>query len=235
MARYHPLVRIEILFLLVLSALTLFAVVRLERQVTETSPSAPPLPRGFVWGGRTFVDVQSFAHWLRSRGYDYEVWARNHRHRAGLPPIHSQLLQKSPEALRPGRRSTWAAWIVAGGGFGFVVCILALRRRWHRVAWRHTGAKGEPRFRIDVIATGHELRRLGRAVATIARAARAVVSGERGELVPRSADRAARFQRLAFLVRSMPRRAACPSGDLLWYCAATLLALAMGVGVAFWG
>lgn len=231
-------VRIEILFLLVLSAVTLFAVVRLELQVADTSPpSLHSLPRGFVWGGRTFVDLQSFAHWLRSHGHDYKVWAQNHRHRAGLAPIHSQSRQASAEAMQPSRRPTWVAWIVAAGGFGFVVCVVALRGRWHRVPRAPSKYKSvSSNLRVDILAMARsEFVGLGRAVAAAAETARGVGTGDRGGLFPSGVDRRVQLQRLLHRFRSMRRRAARPSRDLLWYCAATLLAAAMGLAVALWG
>ncbi|MDX6413228.1 MAG: hypothetical protein QOG06_2136 [Gaiellaceae bacterium] len=230
--------RIEILFLLMLSAVTLFAVVRLERQVADTSPSSlHSLPRGFVWGGRTFVDLQSFAHWLRSHGHDYQAWAQNHRHRAGLAPIHSQRRQESAKAIRPSRRPAWVAWIVAAGGFGFVVCVVALRRRWHRVPLAAPRRKSPSiNLRVDILAMARsEIVGLGRALAAAAETARAVGTRDRGGLFPSHVDWRAQLKRLLHRSRSLRRRAARPSRDFLWYSAATLLAAAMGLAVALWG
>src|SRR5215211_5230619 len=64
----RTLVRIEIVIALVLSALTVVGILYVgTRLVDATPPQSQPQARGIVWGGRTFVDLSTFARWLRSR------------------------------------------------------------------------------------------------------------------------------------------------------------------------
>ena len=86
MTRADVLGRVQILFLVVLWVVTLVAVVHVAGELANPpTPASQPQPPGFVWGGRTFVDLKSFATWLRAGGHSYENWAQNHRRRAGLP------------------------------------------------------------------------------------------------------------------------------------------------------
>jgi|SRR5215208_7983380 len=235
------LVRVEILFLLALSLVTLVAVIRLAGEVSNTRSTSPqPLPRGLVWGGRTFVDLKSFAQWLHVHGGRYEAWALNHRHRAGLPALPEP--QPAQEARGESRSR---GWVIAAGGLAFVVCAGGAWRRRRR-AWslsrRSKPARamraGQKRQSVWAAAVDRTRAAGGGTFAAVAGAARAtgrVTSPERAEPIPGAVDWGALAERAARAVGRSRRRVASPSPELLWYSAATLLAGAMGAALAFWG
>jgi hypothetical protein len=235
--RTDVLLRVQILFLAVLSGVMLVALVHLADQLsTPATPSSQPQPRGFVWGGETFVDLKSFATWLRARGYSYETWAQNHRRRAGLPLLPSQQPAKAEEGT-PG----WLGGVVGTGAIAFVFCCFVIvwrrRRSWGRLSGaRLASASWVERAHFEADwwrAAAGELRRIAQTVAVAgSRAARATVrriSSERGELLELHVDWARLLERGAYALRAIRHRANPSQGDAFWYVAATLLAIAMGV------
>lgn len=235
--RTDVLVRVQILFLALLSGVMLVALVHLAGQLsTPATPASQPQPRGFVWGGETFVDLKSFATWLRARGYSYETWAQNHRRRAGLPPLPSEPPAEAQEG-KPG----WLRVVIGAGAIAFVLCCLVIVWRRRRSWGRLTGARlasaswtERARFEADWWrAAADELRRITHAAtAAGSRAAHATVrriSSERGELLQLRVDWTRLLWRGAYALRVIRHRANPSHGDAFWYGAATLLAIAMGV------
>jgi hypothetical protein len=235
--RTDVLVRVQILFLAVLSGVMLVALVHLGGQLsTPATPSSQSQPRGFVWGGETFVDLKSFATWLRARGYSYETWAQNHRRRAGLPLLPSQQPAKAQDGT-PG----WLGVAVGAGGIAFVLCCLVIvwrrRRSWGRLGGAQLGSASwaeRAHFEADWWrAAAEELRRITHTVAVAGSgAARATVrriSSKRGELPGLHVDWTRLLHRSAYALRVIRHRANPSQGDAFWYVAATLLAIAMGV------
>jgi hypothetical protein len=235
--RTDVLLRVQILFLIVLSGVMLVALVHLAGQLsTPVTPSSQPQPRGFVWGGETFVDLKSFATWLRARGYSYETWAQNHRLRAGLPLLPSQQPATAQEGT-PG----WLGVAVGTGAIAFVLCCFVIvwrrRRSWGRLGGAlHASASWAERAHFEVDwwrAEAEELRRITHTVAVAGSgAAHATVrriSAERGELLELHVDWTRLLRRGAYALRVIRHRANPSQGDAFWYVAATLLAIAMGV------
>jgi hypothetical protein len=235
--RTDVVVRVQILFLALLSGVMLVALVHLACQVsTPATPASQSQPRGFVWGGQTFVDLKSFATWLRARGYSYETWALNHRRRAGLPLLPSQQPAKAQDGT-PG----WLGVVVGAGAIAFVLCCLVIVWRRRRSWGRPTGGRSEraswterAHFEADWWrAAAGELRRITQALAAAgSRAAQAAlrrISSERGELLQHRVDWTRLLQRGAYALRVIRHRANPSQGDAFWYGAATLLAIAMGV------
>jgi hypothetical protein len=235
--RTDVLVRVQILFLAVLSGVMLVALVHLAGQLsTPTTPSSQPQPRGFVWGGETFVDLKSFATWLRARGYSYETWAQNHRRRAGLPVLPSEQPATAQEGT-PG----WVGVAVGTGAIAFVLCCFVIvwrrRRSWGRLGGaRLARASWAERAHFEVDwwrAAAEELRRITHTVAVAGSgAAHATVrriSSERGQLLELHVDWTRLLRRGAYALRVIRHRANPSQGDAFWYVAATLLAVAMGV------
>jgi hypothetical protein len=235
--RTDVLVRVQILFLVVLSGVMLVALVHLAGQLsTPATPASQAQPRGFVWGGETFVDLTSFATWWRARGYSYETWAQNHRRRAGLPLLPSQ----PPATAQEGTRG-WLGVVVGGGAIAFVLCCFVIVWRRRRSWGRLTGARlasaswtERARFEADWWrAAAGELRRITHATAAAgSRAAHGTVrriSSGRGELLELRVDWTRLLWRGAHTLRVLRHRANPSEGDAFWYAAATLLAIAMGV------
>ena len=234
------LARVQILFLVALSGVMLVALVHLGGQLSApATPASQPQPRGFVWGGKTFVDLRSFATWLRARGYSYETWAQNHRRRAGLP----LLLSQQPATTREGTPG-WAGVMVGAGAIAFVLCCFVIvwrrRRSWGRLRdARRASASWSERAHFEADwwrAAAGELRRLtdamavagsGAAHATVRR-----VSSERGQLLQLRVDWTRLLLRGAYALRMIRQRANPSQGDAFWYGAVTLLAIAMGVVAA---
>jgi hypothetical protein len=235
--RTDVLLRVQILFLAVLSGVMLVALVHLAGQVSApATPSSQPQPRGFVWGGETFVDLKSFARWLRARGYSYETWAQNHRRRAGLPLLPSQQPAQAQEGT-PG----WLGVVVGAGAIAFVLCCFVIvwrrRRSWGRISGaRLAGVSWAERAHFEADwwrAAAGEFRGITQTVAVAAsRAAHATVrrvSSERGKLLEFRVDWTRLLRRGAYALRVVRHRANPSQGDAFWYVAATLLAIAMGV------
>jgi hypothetical protein len=229
----------QILFLVVLSGVMLVALVHLANQLsTPVTRGSQPQPRGFVWGGQTFVDVKSFAAWLRARGYSYEIWAQNHRQRAGLPLLPSQ--QPASEHKRPG----WLGAAIGLGAIAFALCCFVIVWRRHRSSGRlrttrRASASWAERAYLEADwwrAAAGELRRIARAAAVAgSRAAHATgrrVSSKRGDRLELRLDWTGLLQRGAYALRAIRHRANPRQGDAFWYGAATLLAVAMGVVAA---
>lgn len=199
----------------------------------HTQPSTVQ-PRGLVWANRTFVDLHSFAEWLQARGYSYEAWAQNHRHRAGLPPLP---VQAEPEAQRgtPG----WLGYAIALATAAFVVCCaVILRRRRFQLRGARASSDHVPRAdRVRLEAFVVELRRLAGGwsamPAHLVRGAREALSAARGLHLELDGPR--RRARAAHVLRAARRYADPSSGETFWYVAATLLAIAMGVAATRWG
>jgi hypothetical protein len=234
--RTDVLLRVQILFLTLLSGVMLVALVHLAGQLsTPATPSSQAQPRGFVWGGETFVDLKSFATWLRARGYSYETWAQNHRRRAGLPVPPSQ-----PAKAQDGTPG-WLGVIVGAGAIAFVLCCFVIvwrrRRSWRRLSGARLGsASWAERVHLEADwwrAAAGELRRIANTVAVAGSgAAHATVrriSSERGELFEFHIDWAHLVGRGAYVLRVIRHRANPSRGDAFWYVAATVLAIAMGV------
>jgi hypothetical protein len=235
--RADVLDRVQILFLIVLWVVTLVAVVHVAGELSNPpSPAPQPQPPGFVWGGRTFVDLKSFATWLRARGYSYETWAQNHRRRAGLPLLPSPQPVKAQEGT-PG----WVRGVVSAGAIAFALCcfVIVLRRRrsWgrlRRARRANTSWTERARFEVDWWhAAAGEVRRITHAVAAAgSRAAHAAVprTSPKGEELPEdSADWTRRWHRGVSALHVILYRANPSNGDAFWYGAATLLAIAMGM------
>jgi len=229
--------RMQILLLVVLWVVTLVAVVHVAGELANPpTPASQPEPPGFVWGGRTFVDVKSFATWLRAHGHSYETWAQNHRRRAGLPLLPSQQPAKAPEGT-PG----WVRIVVSVGAIAFALCCFVIvgrrRRTWGRIggARRATGSWTErAHFEADWWrAAAGELRRITHGVAaagsSAGHAAVRRISSERGELPELRVDWTRLLRRCAYALRVIRHRANPSQGDAFWYATATLLAIAMGV------
>jgi hypothetical protein len=235
--RTDVLVRVQILFLAVLSGVMLVALVHLGGQLsTPTTPSSQSQPRGFVWGGETFVDLKSFATWLRARGYSYETWAQNHRRRAGLPLLPSQQPAKAQDGT-PG----WLGAVVGAGAIAFVLCCLVIvwrrRRSWGRLGGARLGSTSwAERAHLEADwwrAAAGEVRRITHTVAVAGSGAahttvRRILS-ERGELLEFRVDWAHLVGRAAYALRVIRHRANPSQGDAFWYVTATVLAIAMGV------
>jgi hypothetical protein len=69
-------------------------VVEITRTMQNVEPvraKAPPIS-AVVWGDRVFLGSPSIAHWLKTRGVGYSVWARRH------PPA-DRLLKRRYAAL----------------------------------------------------------------------------------------------------------------------------------------
>lgn len=226
----------QIVFLLVLSAITLFAVIRLTSQVSAPNEASTLQARGIVWGGRTFVDLHSFAQWLHARGYSYQVWAQNHRQRAGLPPLPTHVRAVEQKAA-PG----WLKPAVGLAAIAFAICcVVILRRRGlsrRRSRWEADASWGD-RVRFEASwwnAALEELRRLARSSA--ARLTEVVqgmigrLSAERGSLRAIDVDWRSLAARGLYALRTARRRANPRTGDAFWYAAATLLAITMGVAI----
>jgi hypothetical protein len=235
--RTDVLLRVQTLFLVVLWAVALVAVVHVGGELSNPpAPASQPQPPGFVWGGRTFPDVKSFATWLRARGYSYETWAQNHRRRAGLPPLPSQQPAKAQEGTPSSPRV-----VVAAGAIAFALCCFVIIRRRRRSWGRLRGAlpanaswTERAHFEADWWrAAAGELRRIAHAVAAAgSRAAHATVrrsSSEREELLEPRVDWTGLLPRGAYALRVILHRANPSQGDAFWYGAATLLAIAMGL------
>ena len=237
LTRADVLGRVQILFLVVLWVVTLVAVVHVAGELANPpTPASQPQPPGFVWGGRTFVDLKSFATWLRARGDSYETWAQNHRRRAGLPLLPSQQPAKAPEGT-PG----WVRVVVSGGAIAFALCCFVIvgrrRRTWGRIggARRATASWTErAHFEADWWrAAAGELRMITYAVAAAgSRAAHAtgrLISSEREELLELRVDWGRLLWRSTYALRVIRHRANPSHGDAFWYGAATLLAIAIGM------
>jgi hypothetical protein len=233
--RTDVLFRVQILFLTVLSGVMLVALVHLAGQLSTPATPSQTQPRGFVWGGETFVDLKSFATWLRARGYSYETWAQNHRRRAGLPLLPSQQPANAQERT-PG----WLGVVVGAGAIAFVLCCFVIvwrrRRSWARLSGaRIASASWAERAHLEADwwrAAAGELRRIAQTVAVAGSRAHATVrriSSERGELFEFHVEWTRLLQRGAYALRVIRYRANPSQGDAFWYVAATLLAIAMGV------
>jgi hypothetical protein len=229
--------RMQIVFLLALSAITLFAVVQLTNQVSAPDEAPAVQARGLVWGGRTFVDLHSFAQWLHARGYSYEVWAQNHRRRAGLPQL--------PTHVKPVEQEGTPAWLKPAVGLAAIAfaicCVVILRRRAfsrRRSTWQPAARSWGDRVRFEASwwnAALEELRRLARRSAAgltrLVHGAIGRLSAERGSLRAFHVD----WRRLAAqalrVLRTARKRANPRTGDAFWYVAATLLAVTMGIAI----
>lgn len=229
--------RMQIVFLLVLSAITLFAVVRLASQVSAPEEASAPQARGFVWGGRTFVDLHSFAQWLHARGYSYEVWAQNHRQRAGLPPLPTHVQPVEPKAT-PG----WLKPAVGLAAIAFALCcVVILRRRVfsrRRPSWKAASLSWGDRVRFEASWWNAALAELGRvargSAAHLTQFVQGVLgrlSAERGSLQAFDVDWRSLAAKGLHALRTVRRRANPSTGDAFWYVAATVLAITMGVAV----
>lgn len=244
--RVHPratagqsdvVLRMQIVFLLALSAITLFAVVRLTSQVNAPNEGSTLQARGFVWGGRTFVDLHSFAQWLHARGYSYEVWAQNHRRRAGLPQL--------PKEVKPVEQKAAPGWLKPAVGLAAIAfaicCVVILRRRAfsrRRSSWEAADRSWGDRVRFEASwwnAALEELRRLARrSAARLTQLVEGVggrLSAERGSLRAPDIDWRSVASQGLYALRTARKRANPRSGDAFWYTVATLLAIAMGIAV----
>ncbi len=214
--------RVQILFLVVLWVVTLVAVVHVAGELSNPPTPAPqPQPPGFVWGGKTFVDLKSFATWLRAGGHSYENWAQNHRRRAGLPLLPSQQPAKAQEET-----SGWVRGVVSAGAIAFALCCFVIVRRRRRSWGRLRGARRanaswteRARFEADWWQAA-----AGATHATVRRS-----SSEREALLELRVDWTRLLERGAYGLRVIRRRANPSQGDAFWYGAATLLAIAMGM------
>ena len=229
--------RLQIVFLLVLSAITLFAVVRLASQVSAPDETPTPQTRGFVWGGRTFVDLHAFAQWLHARGYSYEVWAQHHRQRAGLPPL--------PTDAKPVEQKAAPGWLKPAVGLAaiaFAICCgVILRRRAfsrRRSSREAANRSWSDRIRFEASwwnAALEELRRLARRSAAgliqLVQGVSGRLSAERGSLRAFDVDWRSLAARCQYGLRTARKRANPSTGDAFWYVAATVLAITLGVAV----
>jgi hypothetical protein len=229
--------RLQIVFLLVLSAITLFAVVRLTGQVSAPNEASGPQAPGLVWGGRTFVDLHSFAQWLNARGYSYEVWAQNHRQRAGLPQL--------PTHVKPVEQKAAPGWLKPAVGLAAIAfaicCVVILRRRaFSRRAssWEAAHRSWSDRVRFEASwwnAALDELRRLARrSTARLTQFVQSVIgrlSAGGGSLRAFDVDWRSLGAQCLYALRAARKRANPSTGDAFWYAAATLLAITMGVAV----
>ena len=229
--------RLQIVFLLALSAITLFAVVRLSSQVTAPDETSAVQARGFVWGGRTFVDLHSFAQWLHARGYSYEVWAQNHRQRAGLPQLPTQVKPVEQKAV-PG----WLKPAVGLAAIAFAICcaVILRRRAFSRRLSRWEAADRSWRDRVRFEASWwnaalEELRRLARGSAAVLTQLVQGVSGrlsaEQGSLRAVDVDWHSLAAKGRYALRTARKRANPRTGDAFWYATATLLAITMGIAI----
>ena len=229
--------RMQIVFLLALSAITLFAVVRLTSQVSAPNEASALQARGIVWGGRTFVDLHSFAQWLRAQGYSYEVWAQNHRRRAGLPQL--------PTHVKPVEQKAAPGWLKPAVGLAAIAfaicCVVILRRRGlsrRGSRWEATDRSWGDRVRFEASwwnAALEELRRLARRSAArltqLVQGAVGRLSAERGSLRTFEVDWRYVAARGLYALRTARKRADPRTGEAFWYALATLLAITMGFAI----
>ena len=229
--------RMQIVFLLALSAITLFAVVRLTSQVSAPNEPSALQPRGLVWGGRTFVDLHSFAQWLHARGYSYEVWAQNHRQRAGLPQLPTHVKAVKQKAA-PG----WLRPAVGLAAIAFAICCGVILRRRRFSLRRSDSEAANPGWRDRVRfeaswwnAALEELRRLARRSAArltgLVQGVSGRLSAEHGSLRAFEVDWRSLAAKGQHALRTARKRANPRTGDAFWYAAATLLAITMGVAI----
>jgi hypothetical protein len=229
--------RMQIVFLLALSAITLFAVVRLTSQVNAPDEGSTFQARGLVWGGRTFVDLHSFAQWLHARGYSYEVWAQNHRQRAGLPQLPTQVKPVEQKAA-PG----WLKPAVGLAAIAFAICcVVILRRRGlsrRRSSWEVGDRSWGDRVRFEASwwnAALEDLRRLARVsaarVTQLVEGVAGRLSAERGSLRTPDVDWRSVAAQGRYALRAARKRANPRTGDAFWYALATLLAITMGIAI----
>jgi hypothetical protein len=235
--RTDVLLRVQILFLIVLSGVMLVTLVHLAGQLsTPATPASQRQPHGFVWGGKTFVDLKSFAAWWRARGNSYETWAKNHRRRAGLPLLPSQQPAKAQEGT-----SGALGVVVGAGAVAFVLCCFVIvwrrRRSWGRLSGvRRASTSWTERVHLEADwwrAAAGELRGITHAFAVAgsgaAHATMRRISSGYGELHELRVDWNRLWLRGAYALRVIRHRADPTQGDAFWYGAATLLAIAMGV------
>lgn len=245
------LVRVEIVIALVCSAVTLLGIVHLAARLSDDSSTAPqPQARGIVWGGRTFVDLATFARWLRSEGFSYQVWARRHPVRSGiaslLPPA-SQPAQGAPKASGAADDSGWLRWGLAGSAA--VLAVLAVAAGIRRRDRLRQATSELPTEQLAVAARrgataaavgGRLVLRLankfpaGQLAAAARRGAAAAAVG--GPLLLRLVLRLAivttRFswERIASVTHVVWRR----RGELAWYVAAALFAAVSALALTMW-
>ena len=129
---------VRLLVLLLLPAALLLGTAYLEQAVVgQSAPSAHGRPQAIVWGGRTFTQRRQLAHWLRAHGASYEAWARRHPTLAAPAPgartrAAAGSSVRDPSGTSAGEGHTdWArpltaGVVVLGGG---ATLIWALRRR----------------------------------------------------------------------------------------------------------
>jgi hypothetical protein len=76
----------------VVLAVLVIAIVRTLRHPKPVHSTKPPVS-AVVWGDRVFFNTAPLAHWLKTRGVHYKVWAKRH------PPAN-KLLVKHHQAAK---------------------------------------------------------------------------------------------------------------------------------------
>lgn len=200
---------------LILPAVIVLALATFETRIFYPLPSNGPV-RGIVWSGHTFPTRTDFAHWLRSKGVPYRVWARRHPVWAGLTSTRSDkhAVPHRTAAVRDGRQkdSGWPLGTLVGGAaflaiLGVGIAFIRLRLR------RGSGAPAGQSLEVAV--------RRGAAVA------------EEGARLTRhwTAVTAQHCLALAATATVSARRR---RGELAWYLGTVLLAVGVGLMVTVW-
>jgi len=248
---------------LILPAVIVLGIAAFETRIFYPAPSNGPT-RGIVWAEHTFATQAAFAHWLRSRGVPYRVWARRHPVRAGLTAnrLAKPAVASRKREARDGRQkdSGWGPRAFGGGAAFLAVLglgVVFVRRRWR------LGNLGSARqtFRLAADRAAPVARRgaglmVRRAKATAVLSSKTAKSSaklmsRRGTEIARSfAHRAAPAAKGgARLMLSLATASALLSsslaassadtirrrrGELSWYFASALLATGIGLLATVW-
>jgi LPXTG-motif cell wall-anchored protein len=118
----------KVLAALVLPAVLTIAFVYAGVRLIGPTPATEVHAKGITWGGRTFANRGELAHWLRARGVNYKVWARNH------PAITHPSAARAAEALaekRAHHRRNESILLLIGGAMlaGGALLFMFRRRR----------------------------------------------------------------------------------------------------------
>jgi hypothetical protein len=151
----------KLLAVVILPTAIVLAIAAFETRIFYPPPSNAP-PKGIVWHGHTFTARREFAHWLRSRGIRYGVWARRHPSLVGYTPPNRRAhppTQQAAKASRARQNGSDRSLERLGGGVAVLVVGLGLvvvlvRRR------RPGGSGGLGRQTGPLVASSGGSRRL---------------------------------------------------------------------------
>ena len=123
----------KLIGVLVLPAAVVLAIAFREMPLSGGGSQSQARAKGVVWAGRTFVDRNQFARWLRSHGVRYRVWAVRHPELSGFKPrprVARHVGRAAPSDAGGGRFRIVSTTTVALAGLAAVLCLaLVLRRR----------------------------------------------------------------------------------------------------------